>query len=264
MKIALSTTIVCLVLLLFALMPAAAQEGPDEQESNNTLRTADSISGLTIDGEVGRRGDTDDWFVLEGQEGTNPTITLTYDDQACDIDLEVYSGDENNMVGSLTGTDSPDSDTFDVPSTCYLHVYAYDGHGEYTIDIEPGNTSSNTECQGDDEVESNDTKDLADSIDGDTIDGYACESDNDWFVLTGQEGTNPTITLEYDDHNCDIDLDVYSDDTLVGSLTGTDSPDEDTFRVRGTCYLHVYAYDGEGDYTITITPSHSHGGHHSS
>jgi hypothetical protein len=252
MKIALSTTLACLVLLLFALMPAAAQEGPDEQESNDTIGTADSIDGLTIEGEVGGRNDDSDWFVLEGQEGTNPTITLTYDDQECDIDLEVYSGDEDNMVGSLTGTDSPDEDTFEIPSTCYIHVYAYDGHGEYTIDIEPGDTQVDEECQGPDEVESNDSMDLADSISGYEIEGYACEGDDDWFVLEGQEGRRPTITLRYDDRECDIDLEVYSDDELVGTLSSTESPDSDEFRVRGTCYLHVYAYDSEGDYTIEI------------
>ena len=251
MKIAFSTTLVCLMLLLFALIPALAQEGPDEDEPNNTRGHATSIDGLTIDGEVGRGDDDVDWYKLEGQEGYNPTITLTYDDSRCDIDLDVYN--DRDLVASLTGTDSPDEDEFDIPGTCYLKVYAYDGHGEYTIDIEPGEDGGgDEECQGPDEVESNDTQDLADVIDGMTIEGYACEDDVDWFKIEGLETHRPTFTLTFDDEECDVDLDVYADDELVGSLTGTSSPDSDEFRVRGDCYLKVYAYDGEGDYTIEI------------
>jgi hypothetical protein len=261
MKIAFSTTLVCLMLLLFALIPALAQEGPDENEPNNTRGHATSIDGLTIDGEVGRGDDDVDWYKLESQEGYNPTITLTYNDSRCDIDLDVYS--DRDLVASLTGTDSPDSDSFDIPGTCYLKVYAYEGHGAYTIDIEPGegdNTGSQ-DCAGPDEVESNDTKDVADVIDGTMIEGYACEDDVDWYVLEGQEGYNPTITLTYDDNGCDINLDVYSDRDLVASLTGTDSPDSDSFDIPGTCYLKVYAYDGEGEYTIDIEPAEENGNH---
>jgi len=275
MRITLSITLVALALLFFALAPAVAQEGPDENESNDTWDLADSISGLTIDGEIGRHGDSDDWYVLEGQEGYSPTITLTYDTDECDVDMEVYSGGgrDSDFVGSLTSTDSPDGDTFDIPDTCYLHVYVYDGDGEYSIDIEPGNEDSgnnhhnnNGDCEGPDEVESNDTYDVADLIEGSTIEGYACEGDDDWFVLNGQEGYNPTFTVTYDTRDCDIDVEVYSgsgrDRDLVGSLSSTDSPDSQTFNVEDTCYLHVFAYDGEGDYTIDIE-AESTGGHHS-
>jgi hypothetical protein len=251
MKIALSALSVCLVLALFALIPAFAQEGPDENESNDTMRTADSIDGFTIDGEVGRHNDDEDWYVLEGQEGTNPYFTLTFDDDECDIDMDVYS--DEDLVGSLTGTTSPDSDSFDVPGTCYLRVYSYDGHGEYSIDIEAGSSDTyGDECGGDDEVEPNGEVDLADTISGDTIEGYACDGDEDWFYVESVDGTRPEITLRYDDGECDIDLDVYDDDELVGSLTSTDSPDSDEFRVRGDLYIRVYSYDGEGDYTVEI------------
>ena len=121
MKTTLSITLAVLALLLFAMVPAIAQEGPDENEPNDEQRNADPIDGFTIEGEIGRRGDTDDWFVLDGQEGYNPTITLYYDDSECDIDLDVLSDDE--VVSGLYDTTSPDSDDFDIPDTCYLHVY---------------------------------------------------------------------------------------------------------------------------------------------
>jgi hypothetical protein len=86
------------------------------------------------------------------------------------------------------------------------------------------------------------------------IEGYACEGDGDWFRLEGQEGTRPEITLYYDDHECDIDLEIYSDDEYVGGLSSTSSPDSDDFRVPGVCYIYVTAFDGEGWYEIEINP----------
>jgi len=269
MKTAFSITLTFLVLLLFALVPAIAQEGPDEWESNDTMDLADSIDGYVIDGEIGRHNDDDDWFMLEGQEGYTPTITLYYDDYDCDIDLEVYSDDD--YVGGLTSVSSPDSGEFDIPGTCYIHVYTFDGHGDYTIEIEAGGRyrdrdrdrdpgRRNRGCEGPDEYESNDSRREADLIDGYEFEGYACEGDDDWFALDGQEGYYPYITVYYDDYDCDIDVEVYSDRDLVGTLSSTGSPDGDEFDIPGDCYIHVYAYDGEGEYTIEIEPED--GGHH--
>jgi len=255
-----SITLTFLIFLLLALVPVLAQEGPDEVEPNDSRALADSIDGLTIDGEIGRHEDEDDWFVLEGQEGYNPRITLIYDVEECDIDLEVFS--DEDLVGSLTSTDSPDRDTFDVAGVCYLHVYVYEGRGEYTIEIEPGDRDRGRDrdpghrrpgqCEGPDEVEPNDGRRDADSIDALTIEGYACEDEDDWFVLEGQEGYRPLITISYDEDECDIDVDVYSDHDEAGSLTGTSSPDSGEFDMPGECYLRVYAFEGEGDYTIEI------------
>ena len=177
--------------------------------------------------------------------------------------MEIYSG--YDLVGSLTSSSGFDSGSFHVPGTCYLKVYQYDGEGYYTIDIDSrgggggynspgGGGGSYSGCEGPDEVESNDTKSLADSISYFSIDGYACSGDDDWFVLTGQEGTYPTITLYYDDGYCDIDMEIYSGSDYVGSLTSTSSPDWDNFNIPSTCYIHVYAHSGEGAYTIKIEP----------
>ncbi len=250
-----------LVLLTLAIVPALAQEGPDEWESNDEMDLADSIDGFVIEGEIGRHGDEDDWFVLEGQEGYHPRITLYYDEDRCDIDLEVYSGDE--YVGSLTSTDSPDSGEFDVPDTCYIHVYIYDGHGDYTIEIEPQGDRDRDrdrdrrprrDCEGPDEIEPNDTRRNADYIDDWDIEGYACEGDEDWYELGGQEGYYPYIEIWYDSDVCDIDVEIYSDHDLVGSLSAVEAPDGDEFDVPRDCYLRVFSFDGEGEYYIEIEP----------
>ncbi|MCX6647318.1 MAG: hypothetical protein NTY09_13310 [bacterium] len=113
--------------------------------------------------------------------------------------------------------------------------------------------SSANPCEGLDESEPNDTAGNADSISDYDIEGHACNSEIDWFVLEGQEGNNPTITLSYDDTSCNIDLEVYSDSSYIGGLDNPGSPDSDTFNVPGTCYLKIWAVTGAGDYTIDIS-----------
>jgi hypothetical protein len=134
-------------------------------------------------------------------------------------------------------------------------VYSYDVESDYTITIEPeggGDYHGNSDFKGPDAVEPNDSREMADTIDDYRITGYACEGEDDWYVLDGQEGRNPTFILTFDDNQCDIDVEVFSDSELAGSMTGSSSPEEATINVDGTCYLRVYAFDGEGDYTIEI------------
>ena len=246
MKKLFSVGISIALLALFSLLPALAGEGRDEVEPNDTRGLADSIDGNVIRGHCDE-DDEDDWFVLEGQEGLNPTFFIDFDEDELEIDLEIFSGDD--LVAHLQGW-GPEDVTLDIPGKCFIHVYWWSGEGDYTIEIE----TAGGFCEGEDEIEPNDTDDLADFIDELEIEGYACEDDEDWFVLDGQEGFHPTITLIYDDDECDLDMDVYSDDELVGSLNDVDSPDSDDFEIPGTCYLHVYAFDGEGAYTIEIDP----------
>jgi len=254
MKKALSMTLTFLIAAFLILMPVMAQEGPDENEPNDSLELADEISGLSFTGTVGEKGDTDDWFELTGQEGVNPGFTLYYDDSVCDIDLEVWSNDE--VVGTLSATQSPDYSDFYVPNTCWVHVWAHSGHGEYTVEIISGDdTIEDNEagpCQGLDEVESNDERDLADLIENFQFEGYVCEDDVDWFVLNGQEGFSPTITLIHDDSLVSVAMEVYSDDKLVGSLKLGVGMEYDQFDIPSTCYLKVFSRGGEGWYMVEI------------
>lgn len=248
MKKLFSVGVSIVLLALFSLLPAVAGEGPDEVEPNDSRGLADSIDidDYVIRGHIDE-DDEDDWFVLEGQEGFNPTFIIDFDEDELEIDLEIFSGDD--LVDTLMDW-GPEEVTVEIPGQCFIHVYWWSGEGDYTIEIEPASDL----CQGEDEVEPNDEEYLADEIDGFEIEGYACEDDDDWFKLTGQEGYNPTITLIYDDDEYDIDLDVYSGDDLIGSLDEIDSPDSDDFEIPGTCYLVVYAHEGEGEYTIEIDP----------
>jgi hypothetical protein len=236
-------------MLGLCLYPAIAQEGPDEIESNDKMDLADSIDGFEIEGTIGP-DDTDDWYVLEGQGGYYPEITLDFDDDDVEIDWEVYSDDE--VVWSSYDYGAPESmREVAVRGTCYIHLWHWSGQGDYTIEITPTDVA-NDECAGDDEIEPNDDMDLADTISDFKIYGYMCEDDEDWFVLEGQEGRYPTFTLDFDEDEVEIDWEIYSDEDLVDDSVDYGAPEKLRPEVPGVCYIHLWQWSGEGEYTIEI------------
>ncbi len=252
MRTRLSAGIALLLLVSFAFFPAFAGEGDSEIEPNDTRELADYIDGFIIEGNLDEE-DEHDWYVLEGQEGVFPTITIYFDDEEVEVDFEVYSDDELVETAIAYGTN--DSIQVEVPGECFIHAYLWSGEGDYTIEIEPKETDpTDSECEGEDEIEPNDDRELANLIEGLRIEGYACENEDDWFVLDGSEGIEPTFILVYDDDEYDIDMEVFSDEDHAGSLLGTDSPDTETFEVPGECFIRVYSWDGEGEYVIEIEP----------
>ena len=103
------------------------------------------------------------------------------------------------------------------------------------------------------EVEPNDSKNLADGISGYMICGNLGHSgDVDWFVLTGQEGYSPTFTIIHD-HDNDFDFEIFSDNSSVGSGMGVSSGDSASCTVPGTCYVKVWSCSGAGRYQIVIS-----------
>lgn len=239
---------VFIILLVFAMIPAIAGEGDDEIEPNDTMELADSIDGYTIEGHMDE-DDGDDWYVLEGQEGYFPTFTIYFDDEEVEVDFAIYSDEEEVARAIDYGTE--ETITVEVPDVCHVHVWWWSGEGDYTIEIEP----QKDECAGDDEIEPNDDKDLADLIEVELeIHGYMCEDDEDWFVIDGQEGYTPTFTIYFDDEECEIDFEVYSDDEMVGGAYDWGSGESITCDVPGTCFVYVYYWEGEGEYTIEIEP----------
>lgn len=221
----------------------SASGNTHEAEPNDTKDLADSVSDMTICGEIAHEGDVD-WFALEGQEGYHPSFAITHD-EANDFDFEIYSNEES--VGMAVGVSSGDSIDCDVPGRCFVKVWGCNGTGAYSIAITPREDESAS-----DEVEPNDTKNLADSIDDMTISGDISHGgDVDWFVLQGQEGCNPTFTITHDDAN-DFDFEVYNEDDSVGSAIGIESGDGIQCEVPGRCFVRVWSSTGTGAYQITI------------
>ncbi len=80
--------------------------------------------------------------------------------------------------------------------------------------------------------------------------------DKDQFELTGQQGTNPTFTLE---HGADVNFNfkVYSNNENIAESKLMKSPDVVTANVPGTCLINIVSIKGSGDYKLTITPGTS-------
>lgn len=256
MKIFISTAIGMSLLMFLILAPAIAGEGRDEVEPNDTMALADAIDSNYIRGHMDE-DDNEDWYYLDGQEGYHPTFTIYFDDDELEIDWAIWSDDE--LIESAIDWGTDESITCYVPGECFIQVWWWSGEGDYEIEIEPEEDAERwheyEECQGEDEFEPNDEEDLADLIeDALEIKGYMCEDDEDWFVLAGQEGFEPTFTIFFDEDECEIDFWVYSDNELVGEAVGWGTGDSITVEVPGECFIYVYYWDGEGEYTIEIEP----------
>jgi len=111
--------------------------GPSEVEPNNTMNLADRVTGFEINGVIGMQGD-EDWFVLNSQEGVNPTFII-YHDPGVDIDFEVYNTTYGvtQRVGSALGTNSGDAVRVHTPGQAHIRVWAHQGMGPYRIQIMP-------------------------------------------------------------------------------------------------------------------------------
>ncbi len=226
----------------------------DEIEPNDTKQQANRInSKMNIHANMSSPRDVD-WFQLGGQEGVNPTFTITHNPNV-DFDFEVYNNDER--VGSATSTRTPDSVSCRVPSTCYLKVWSARGSGDYDIQISrtgqrPMVQSGQMGMSTADDREPNDNKYQASRVSSRVINGMIShQGDQDWYQLTGQEGTNPTFTISHDP-GVDFDFEVYNNDQRVAQALGTASTDSASAYVPGTCYLRVWSARGTGAYTITM------------
>ena len=216
-----------------------------EQEPNDTMDQADRAAGRVLQGSIGGE-DPEDWYVLEGQQSVEPVFVFSFDEEALEIDWEVYSGERVVLASDRSG--SPEEAACTVPGACYIRVQLKEGEGDYGIKVNPG------ECAGEGELEPNDTQWFANRVDGLEIRGYMCEDEEDWYVLEGQEGSRPTFTIYFNDEEVEIDFTVYSDDEEVETAAGYGMGESLRCSVPGTCYIRAYHYSGEGEYRIVIEP----------
>ncbi len=223
-----------------------------EREPNNDRSSATLARSMLLRGGLSE-GDAEDWFELDGQEGTRPTFTINHDAN-CNFDFEVYNG--NDLVGRANGTGQSDRVTGFVPGRCFVRVLRVSGSGNYTIAITT-NTPPPPSAYAMDggEREPNNDRSSATMTRSLNLTGSLNEADTtDWFVLGGQEGTRPAITITHD-AGANFDFEVFSDETLAGRATGTSSPDTITCDVPGRCYIRVWRVSGSGNYSIRIEPN---------
>ncbi len=106
-----------------------------------------------------------------------------------------------------------------------------------------------------DEIEPNDTREQATEVTTYFVDGeIGVDGDvEDWFTVTIYE-----VDLEHNFYLLDVeegqrvDLEVYSDENVVGTSVTGDTPGFVQCYVPGTCYVRVLGTEGQGNYRLYI------------
>ncbi|HON77725.1 MAG TPA: hypothetical protein PK544_04485, partial [Spirochaetota bacterium] len=218
-----------------------------EREPNNDRSSATLARGIVLKGTLAEN-DTEDWFELGGQEGRNPTFTITHG-AGSNFDFEVFSG--NDLAGRAIGTGATDSLRCFVPGRCYVRIWRVSGSGDYTITISaPDRRQPNL---GGQEREPNNSRDKATLTRSMNLMGSLGGQDTeDWFELGGQEGTMPSFTIRHG-NDCNYDFEVYSGNSVAGRGEGTGPFETIRCMVPGRCFIKVWRVRGSGPYTVTVT-----------
>ncbi|MEO1271844.1 MAG: hypothetical protein AAFX99_27435, partial [Myxococcota bacterium] len=114
----------------------------DRFEPNNTLEMATPVEvGQITDVDVCLEEDPDDWFAIELPSAGDVSVTVTFDDDAADIDLELFdqAGAELDTSTGTEDTETVDATVMDA-TTVYVRVYVYEFSGAgsasaYDMDI---------------------------------------------------------------------------------------------------------------------------------
>lgn len=255
MRLFISAITIFALLVVFVVTPLLGQEGPSENESNNRRSVADDIyeDQTIVYGEIGADGDIDDWYTMPGF-GISTTFTLMFNPEEVEIDWEVidngldpdYWDDRESRTISLTENGSPEAIAVETFGGCTIHLWAYSGHGSYTLSI-------GESCQGPGEKEPNNTPGDANYVGYDWIDGYVCKDDHDWYALDFPGDAYWDIELSFVDDEVEIDWAIWDDDKLVANNTGYSSPETVSCYIAGKCWLHVWQFSGEGAYRLDLT-----------
>jgi hypothetical protein len=256
MRLILSVSAVIALLTALSITPLFAQATYIENESDydgSHYQYPDEGQNL-LSGHISYENDVDDWYSLPGT-GVNTTLTLTFNPAEVEIDWEViddghdpdyWDDQESRTLATLTNYGSPESVTIQTFGHCVIHLWAYSGEGNYTINV------GEVTCQGEDEFEPNDTQFYASPAPYDMVAGHVCPGDSDWYFIEGREGEYWSLTLNFDPTEVEVDWEIYSDDQRVAVETNYGSPDILSCDVPGTCYIHVWQFTGAGDYRIDL------------
>jgi hypothetical protein len=264
--------IIIIIIAIAAVLAFYPYEEPfpsrvSEQEPNDEGSLAQELrSGQTVEGNVQRASDPDDYFKVNVEEGTYLCSNLTGPTGA-DLDLHAYesSATEANEVAISNYADTSEEQICLVTMKTgyyYLRVLAYDGNGDYELEISVRKRVSS--------VDDNDSVSEAVSIsDGDSItstvdkywdleDYYAIDVELGEYliaILTVPEESdfdlyiyNTTGTGGDDWHNIDIGFNEGMSNRVYGDEFLNIAVDEDA----GTWYVNVYAYRGSGSYTLKV------------
>jgi len=105
------------------------------------------------------------------------------------------------------------------------------------------------------ETEPNDTRDQANDMPTWSANGeIGVDGDvEDWFKVTFLDpGTDYLFQVSSTADGQRVDLEVYSDENVVGTSVTTDTGGYTNCYVPGTCYIRVLATEGQGPYRLDV------------
>ena len=219
------------------------------------------FSGSVMNGSFSSTNKEFQWYKLKRNDAVNAIFQLRYDFGADrDFDFTVYDGEMK--IASAESTSNPETLSLQGKNlnsdTCYIQVKNYKGSGNYTLTkMASSGTYTQQPYSGTQQPYSglpNGSKAAARVESKMFISGFFPTSSrvDQWFRLTGQEGTNPEFAI-FHATNADFDFEVYSNDNKVCTAMGSSSGDKVRCHVPGTCYLKVWNHNGSGSFTINIS-----------
>ncbi len=219
----------------------------DDDPGNATLVNLGDTKTDTLDNIT----DASDWYKINLNAGDILILNLTVPVSG-DFDLYFYSDPYDWPIGysydeKMGGYEEITYNALQA-GLYYIEVNAWTASGQYTLKIIQGTPPDNDNDAESGTVIVPGTPETSD-LDKDNLDS------NDWWKLLLQEGDAIGVRL---DVPATGDFDLYVMDphqTIIASSSGEENIEECTFgaSLTGTYYILVHAYDGSGEYTLTVT-----------
>lgn len=234
-------------------------EAPPPDGVGNTLEEATQIDPPTETVQLFEErvdiSDRDDWYAFTVTDYTEVTATA-YNLQS-DIDLALVDSTGNPILASENGSNTDEQVTTIVgPGTYYVHVYVYAGQSNYSLEVSglpseppPPDNAGNSMDQASDLG----ALDAGSQTGLSATDWVGPGDMDDWYAFSVAAATQLDIQLGEIVGDLDLELlDTNGEIVSVSNNSGTATEAISASVQPGTYYVHVYAFDGSSEYTVSI------------
>jgi hypothetical protein len=213
----------------------------EENDSWNNTTVITVANGTSLD-DLTICPEDEDWFSFELLEHEQLTVTVDFDNDNGDLDINLKDINNNTLASSNTIEDQE------------VVVYLPESPGAYKLqvklftenDAQLGNSYSlQMQTQiinpcGEDEYDPNESMESAQALLEKTYDLVSCDAD--WFIISATEGKDISISLDFIHLSGDMDLTLYDrdGDPLASSATSNDNEELSfTAPYTGEYYIKV-------------------------
>ena len=254
----LRTYIVCVVMIMSMLPALQSPNGSAWAAHSSRSRTIDFDNatvmdvGDSVNGVLDENSNYDDCYKVKLNEGDVINFNLSVP-LPSDFDMRIYNSLENSVahsagMGAYEDIDLP----VHLTGFYYVLVFAYEGSGNYELSVTLDGTFTSDGDNSPEEatpmaLNSSETSDLDEE-------GY---DKFDWWNISLEVGDIITISLtvpnsgNFDIVLLDVELDVIANSDE--NDPGEDEEAEGVILFTSNYYIVVYAEEGSGTYTLTVT-----------